>query len=255
MLHHDDFAVDSGKKRYGLLASFLFLVLFTITPTISSAKLFSKKLCQQPGYTCYKTIKKDSWEKLFPHEEVRSLVMRINRMNTPLYPGLILAIPEDINETNTMVHSPFPLRIDPPGYKVIFINLASHAFGAYNEEGTLVHWGPVSAGKGFCPDVNRRCSTPTGDFYIYAKGGPGCVSSKYPIGEGGAPMSYCMYFYHGYALHASFLPGYHASHGCIRLFDEDAEWLNRRFITLGKNNKTKVMIRRVELFSEDDPYA
>ena len=63
-------------------------------------------------------------------------------------------------------------------------------------------------------------------FYVFHKKGANCISKKYPVGEGGAPMPFCMFFYGGYAMHASFLPGYHASHGCIRMFYEDAKiWI------------------------------
>ena len=53
-----------------------------------------------------------------------------------------------------------------------------------------------------------------------------------------------MFFYGGYALHASpVVPGYNDSHGCIRLFYEDAKWLNKQFIETGEN-KTSVIIRK-----------
>ena len=55
-------------------------------------------------------------------------------------------------------------------------------------------------------------------------------------------MPFCMFFYHGYAMHASYLPGYHASHGCIRLFYEDAEWLNKNFVDMGRRG-TKVIVQ------------
>ncbi len=44
-------------------------------------------------------------------------------------------------------------------------------------------------------------------------------------------MPYCMHFFMGYALHGSDqVPGYAASHGCVRMFIEDARWLNEEFI-------------------------
>ena len=46
-------------------------------------------------------------------------------------------------------------------------------------------------------------------------------------------MPYCMFFHEGYALHGGTLPGHHASHGCLRLYTEDAEWLNEMFVTAG----------------------
>ena len=55
-------------------------------------------------------------------------------------------------------------------------------------------------------------------------------------------MPFCMHFYRGYAFHgATAVPGYRASHGCIRLFIEDARWLNNEFIDVGAKG-TRVII-------------
>jgi len=48
-----------------------------------------------------------------------------------------------------------------------------------------------------------------------------------------------MYFHGGFALHGSYeVPGFNASHGCVRLFVPDAEWLNQDFTAGGQ----KVMV-------------
>ena len=109
-----------------------------------------------------------------------------------------------------------------------------HAVAAYNTKGELVHWGPVSGGKGWCPDVRQYCNTAVGAFRVVQKQGPECISEKFPVEtNGGAPMPYCMHYYRGFALHGSTLPGFHASHGCIRLFHDDAQWLNKHFLKVG----------------------
>ena len=142
---------------------------------------------------------------------------------------------------NNLALSPFPLHRNTSGKKLILVNLTDQAFGAYDSNGELVHWGPVSGGKGYCPDVGRACNTATGNFAIFRKQGPECISSKFPIEtNGGAPMPYCMHFNGGFALHGSTLPGYNASHGCVRLFFEDAEWLNKHFANIG----TRVIVTR-----------
>jgi lipoprotein-anchoring transpeptidase ErfK/SrfK len=108
------------------------------------------------------------------------------------------------------------------------------AWGAYEANGSLVRWGPASSARGYCPDIGRGCHTVTGRFAIYQKEGRGCYSTKFPVGRGGAPMPYCMFFHGGFALHGSYeVPGYNASHGCIRLFVDDAEWLNEEFTDIG----------------------
>lgn len=55
-------------------------------------------------------------------------------------------------------------------------------------------------------------------------------------------MPYCMFFHGGYALHGSYkVPGYDDSHGCIRLFIDDARWLNEEFVKIGI---TKIVIQK-----------
>jgi hypothetical protein len=224
-------------KKFLLL---FFIVLLTFT--VAFAGRYSQALCNNSDYLCYTVKSGDTWSRLFPDPKQEDLVRRINRSSTSLYRGLKIAIPVDLHRTDLFDHAPFPNRIDPKGQKVIIIEMKYQAFGAYDENGNLVHWGPVSGGKGWCPDVHRYCNTPRGTYRFTEKRGPGCFSTKYPFPEGGAPMPYCMFFRNGYAMHAGDLPGYHASHGCVRLFYRDAEWLNRQFVDLGKKG-TMVIVR------------
>jgi len=211
----------------------LFLIcLYFTCPAFAN---YGSTLCKSSAeYHCYRIKHNETWAKLFPDGNERDLVMRINRMNTKLYPDLTIAIPNS-DDTNIMDYSPLPIHIDPPGAdapgdQLIYISLQKQAFGAYNSDGNLVYWGPVSGARGYCPDIHRGCHTPLGHFSILWKEGPGCISSKYPVGEGGSPMPYCMHFHGGYALHGSYeVPGYNASHGCVRMFVNDARWLNQEF--------------------------
>jgi lipoprotein-anchoring transpeptidase ErfK/SrfK len=124
------------------------------------------------------------------------------------------------------------------------------AWAAYNEGGELVWWGPVSPGSGHCTKSQGECLTPSGSFRIIRKSDETCVSTVFPIrsdGEsGGAIMPYCMHFWRGFALHGSEdVPGYAASHGCVRMFIQDARWLNEEFIDLpgaGGKTGTRVII-------------
>lgn len=111
---------------------------------------------------------------------------------------------------------------------------------AINDQGKVVKVGKGSGGRKYCPDIRRGCKTPSGVFHIISKGGSGCRSSRYPVGEGGAPMPYCMFFSKYYAIHGSYdLPNYNASHGCVRVSPGAAQWLSRNFIRVG----TKVIIQ------------
>jgi lipoprotein-anchoring transpeptidase ErfK/SrfK len=51
-----------------------------------------------------------------------------------------------------------------------------------------------------------------------------------------------MYFHNGFALHGSYeVPGYNASHGCVRIFVNDAKWLNQDFVG---DDQIPVVIKR-----------
>ena len=215
-----------------LKASIIMGIFLLLWSTALAAKPYGATLCaEDPDYSCYKVKKGETWEKLFPDINTRDLIKRINRTNLRLHSGMTIAIPENLSDdVNMLDYAPFNQQIDSPGKKVIIVSLDRLAFAAYDPDGMLVYWGPISGGKGFCPDTGKRCRSPIGNFAIYNKGGAGCVSTKYPVGRGGAPMPYCMFFHGGFALHGSYeVPGYHASHGCIRLFVDDAEWLNQEF--------------------------
>ena len=122
----------------------------------------------------------------------------------------------------------------------IRVNLSSLTWEAYDYSGQLVNSGRVSGGKAYCPDIGRSCRTVTGTFTIKSKRGAGCKSTRFPVGKGGAPMPYCMFFHGGYALHGSNdVPNRNASHGCVRMPPEDARWLNQDFVRVGS---TKVSI-------------
>lgn len=224
------------------------IALFIISHATTAGKHFGELFCNQSDYFCIKIKPQDTWENLFPIPEFRDMVMRINRMNVRLKAGIRLAIPKHLEQLNIYDISPFPRYIDPPGEKLIYVNQAQLAWGAYDAQGELIWWGPISSGVDDCSEKDG-CETPSGSFRIREKNDVECVSSLFPKREdgdnGGARMPYCMHFFLGYALHGSFeVPGYRASHGCVRLFIEDARWLNESFIDLPSLNQkgTRVVI-------------
>ncbi|OGT54269.1 MAG: hypothetical protein A3F17_06900 [Gammaproteobacteria bacterium RIFCSPHIGHO2_12_FULL_41_15] len=101
--------------------------------------------------------------------------------------------------------------------------------------GKLIRSGVASGGANYCKDIGRSCRTPRGVFTVIRKGGPGCRSSRYPKGGGGAWMGWCIAFHPYYLIHASHsVPSTHnASHGCIRVKKDAAIWLNQNFLHVG----------------------
>lgn len=128
-------------------------------------------------------------------------------------------------------YAKFPYSsIDPEGQKKIIVDPNVHMWAAYDEDGKLVKSGIATAGKDYCPDIGRPCRTRTGTFRIYSLGESNCYSHKLPVGRGGAPMPYCMFFNEGQALHGSYqVARANLSHGCVRLRVKDARWLRYNF--------------------------
>lgn len=227
-------------KIYSVLISSIVALLLSTT-AVAKTKYFGERYCNEPGYECIKIKRGQTWQSLFGNDRDINLVKRLNRMNINLKTGMKIAVPINLYSTSLRDITPFP---HSGNYKeeTLVVDKSDLAWGAYSSSGRLINWGPISGGKNWCADVGRSCQTVKGEFKIIRKKGEGCVSGKFPIGKGGAPMPYCMFFHGGYALHGSpVVPGYNASHGCVRLFTEDAEWLNEEFVDVGK---TKVIVRQ-----------
>src|SRR3990167_7544736 len=116
----------------------LFILLSFVMISYTHARSYGKSLCQYAGFDCLKVKRGQSWYSLFPDEHDRDIVMRINRMNTELYSGMVIAVPEEVSQSDIMDFSPFPRQISPPGEKIIIIDPLDLAFGAYDGEGLLI---------------------------------------------------------------------------------------------------------------------
>ncbi|KTD20442.1 enhanced entry protein EnhA [Legionella lansingensis] len=230
----------------------LTIMMVTSLPVAWSYSRYGETLCNQPDFFCMTIKFGQTWSNLFPQSEARDIVKRINRMNIRLRPGMVIAIPKNLDRITIYDVSPFPRYIESGGEKTIYISQDKLAWGAYDEDGELLWWGPISSGADRCPGVIGGCSTPTGSYRIIRKQDIDCISTAFPRradgDNGGAEMPFCMHFFRGYALHGSEdVPGYRASHGCIRLFTEDARWLNEEFVDIpgGGIKGTRVIIGAV----------
>ncbi len=110
------------------------------------------------------------------------------------------------------------------------------------ENGRVVFMGAISSGK-------RNHRTPRGTFRILGKN-RFHRSSIYPRPRGGARMPYMQRLTHsGIAIHQGYLPGYPASHGCIRVSRSTAQKLWRwtrvgTKVTLHNGKRVKAKKRR-----------
>lgn len=209
---------------------------------LNRAGPYVQELCHTPGLQCVDIPKDSQWVKIFPDFTERNIMMRLNRMNVALMYRNWLVVPTNWKNLTDTEFSPMPLHRQTFHRKLLVIDLKKFAFGAYDTNGDLLRWGPASGGAQFCPLSKKSCRSATGLHTIFKMGGSNCKSRSYPVvTKGGAPMPFCMFYYKGYAIHASSLSGFvNRSRGCIRLFFNDAMWLNQKFAKIG----TRVLVKR-----------
>ena len=155
----------------------------------------------------------------FTPEQIEILEM-INRRDAahlvrtePPVPGLL--VPTSW-AADPMVYSPFPVfwQAAEALPKAIVVHQSLQAFAAY-EHGRLVRWGPVSTGR-------KATATPSGSYHLTWR-------SRKRRSTDNAEWMLEWYFNfvneRGVSFHLFELPGYPASHACVRLLLRDAKWL------------------------------
>lgn len=158
-------------------------------------------------------------EKRFTNEQI-ALLEKLNRRDRehlpradPPVPGLVVPLtwPDDESALSPMP-SDYPWARAVP--KTIVVHQPLQAFGAY-EFGRLVRWGPVSTGR-------KETPTPIGLFNLTWK-------AKERRSTDNEQWLLRWYFNfvnaRGVSFHQFDLPGYPASHACVRMLERDAEWL------------------------------
>src|SRR5262245_26119287 len=126
-----------------IIATLLSILIF-IPFHVNAEEYFGTRLYESGQYDCIRIKKGDTWEKLWPDPRERDFVKRLNRMNTFLRAGMLIAIPDELENTDVMSISPFEQKIEPPGAKLIIVDLTQLAWGAYDSLGNLIKWGPAS---------------------------------------------------------------------------------------------------------------
>jgi len=177
-------------------------------------KIYRKKI----SYTIdsLKTSKQlDSLFQSYSEEQLKT-ILALNRIEkNRLRPERPIVIPDCVSE-NFNTYSPFPENINflqciP---KTVLISQRVQAFGLY-ENGELVKWGPVSTGK-------NSTRTPNGLNYgnYKAKRKVSTVDDSWVL-----PYYFNFMNFEGVGVHQYALPGYPASHGCVRLYMDDAKYI------------------------------
>ncbi|WP_185126198.1 L,D-transpeptidase [Chryseobacterium sp. MYb7] len=146
----------------------------------------------------------------------RTAILALNRLDSKSkWNADTLVVPAKI-DTTLMAYSPFPMQLDVLSgvKKFVIFSYPIQAFGVYSN-GSLVKWGPTSMGK-------KAAQTTRGLTFANWKKelAISTVSSEWKL-----PYNFNIHNLGGIGWHEYTLPGYPASHSCLRLLRKDAKWL------------------------------
>ncbi|WP_283423129.1 L,D-transpeptidase [Chryseobacterium profundimaris] len=149
-------------------------------------------------------------------EKERYAILALNRLDSKnKWNADTLVVPAKI-DTTLMEYSPFPMQLDvlSPVKKFVVFSYPIQAYGVYSN-GSLVKWGPTSMGK-------KSAKTKTGLTFANWKKklAISTVDSEWKL-----PYNFNIFNLDGIGWHQYDLPGYPASHSCLRLLMNDAKWL------------------------------
>ncbi|WP_417429659.1 L,D-transpeptidase [Halpernia sp.] len=163
--------------------------------------------------------KRDSAMSVFKEkysEQERYTILALNRLDEKnSWRADTLIIPNKFYD-NFLKYSPFPAQVDllKKVKKFVYFSYPIQAFAVY-ENGDLKKWGPTSLGK-------KSAKTATGLHFTNWKKklAISTVDSDWKL-----PYNVNIANRLGIGWHEYDLPGFPASHSCLRLLKNDAEWM------------------------------
>src|SRR5438045_878280 len=126
---------------YKIIGILLLVATSVMADNSRESIYYGKGLCAYSEYKCLTLDRGESWERLFPNPEQRDLVQRINRTSNYLWAGKVIAVPRDFSHLTILDIAPFAHKIET-NEKQIIVDQDKLAWGAYDAQGLLVHWGP-----------------------------------------------------------------------------------------------------------------
>ena len=163
-------------------------------------------------------ISKDSIKKFIKRTDSNSLkiIAAINRADVKFlirFDSII--IPSDLSQPiNQYFPFPFEASFLKDIKKIIFFSYPTQSFAAY-ENGMLIYTGPTSMGR-------KADTTPTGLFYTNWKAEQSTSTFN---DEWDLKWNFNIENKLGVGFHQYEMPGYPASHSCLRLSEKDAKYL------------------------------
>lgn len=143
-------------------------------------------------------------------------ILHLNRVDLPhVRAGASLVVPATPSSLDAV--SPFPHVLAPGPWsrgRIVVVSRRIQAFAAY-DDGVRVRWGGVSTGR-------EDTATPAG---LFATNWKAKLRRSSDNAEWLLPWYVNLVNSSGVSFHQFALPGYPASHACVRLFEDDARWI------------------------------
>ncbi len=143
-------------------------------------------------------------------------ILHLNRVDLPhVRDGARLVVPATPSSVDAVAPFPHLLPTGPWSRgRMIVVSRRVQAFAAY-DDGVRVRWGGVSTGR-------EETATPAG---LFATNWKSKLRRSSDNAEWLLPWYVNLVNATGVSFHQFALPGYPASHACVRLFDDDARWI------------------------------
>ena len=208
----------SRTKNICILILFAFSFSHCNQSTDSSNKCNHKILKKRikPASNGYHLEKTKDWLKRSPLEKEQNIVQAVNRTDKNNITKMdSVIVPNDVSG-DIEFYLPFPTSVPfiKDISKIIFFSYATQSFAAY-ELGEMVYTGQTNMGRQANP-------TPTGLYYTNWKAEK--TTSTFND-EWELKWNFNIENDLGVGFHQYELPGYPASHSCLRLTEKDAKYL------------------------------
>ena len=197
-----------------------FLAIFVFTscqqPAEKQATTKVQRKRVKPANTGYHFENAKEWLKKNNTAVQQNIVLAVNRTDSSNFAKMdSILVPNDITG-DVEFYLPFPLTVSylKDIKKIIFFSYPAQSFAAY-EMGELIYAGPTNMGRKVDP-------TPTGLYYTNWKAEK--TTSTFND-EWDLKWNFNIENKLGIGFHQYELPGYPASHSCLRLQEKDARYL------------------------------
>lgn len=183
----------------------------------SEEKLHEQASIEKPKIITYKMESAKQWLLIHKSDSLKlAIALAVNRTDYSNFSRMdSVVIPTNLSY-DIKDYLPFPLNIKflKDINKIIFFSYKTQTFAAY-ENGLLVYTGPTNMGR-------KKYLTPTGLFFTNWKAK---VKNSTVNDEWVLKWNFNILNKEGIGWHQYSLPGYPASHSCLRLQKKDAKFL------------------------------